>query len=194
MDTEEKILASALDVFIKHGFSASTTLITQNAGVSTGILFHYFPTKKDLILFLYSQLLVEYYQHVVNWSDKYIRENDPKGYYDHLRDTWNRSIDWGLQGWHKFQYIQLFESSVLADQFSINNNKEYETLFSEFIKMTALAVKFGYLKDLPTMYLVDITRSLIASTTEYLHTNIQNPNDPVIREKFWRVYCDMVMS
>ena len=49
-ETRERLLAAALAVFAEQGFQAGTTkAITQRAGVAEGLLFHYFPTKADLL-------------------------------------------------------------------------------------------------------------------------------------------------
>src|SRR5918997_2859130 len=50
-ETRARLLASAVAVFAEQGFQAGTTkAITQRAGVAEGLLFHYFPTKTDLLL------------------------------------------------------------------------------------------------------------------------------------------------
>jgi AcrR family transcriptional regulator len=50
-ETRERLLAAAIAVFTEQGFGASTTkAITERAGVAAGVLFHYFPTKSDLLL------------------------------------------------------------------------------------------------------------------------------------------------
>jgi AcrR family transcriptional regulator len=50
-ETRERLLAAALEVFAEQGYHAGTTkAITQRAGVAEGLLFHYFPTKADLLL------------------------------------------------------------------------------------------------------------------------------------------------
>jgi AcrR family transcriptional regulator len=50
-EMRERLLAAAVAVFAEQGFQAGTTkAITQRAGVAEGLLFHYFPTKTDLLL------------------------------------------------------------------------------------------------------------------------------------------------
>ncbi|MFZ3151161.1 MAG: helix-turn-helix domain-containing protein [Anaerolineaceae bacterium] len=68
METKEKILNSALKLFVKEGFSATTGSITKDAEVSAGILFHYFSTKNDLIIELHAKFLLEFYQAIVRLS------------------------------------------------------------------------------------------------------------------------------
>lgn len=44
------LLGVAVEVFARYGFAAtSTKLIAREAGVAEGLLFHYFPTKLDLL-------------------------------------------------------------------------------------------------------------------------------------------------
>lgn len=47
---KEHILETALNLFARHGFDGtSTKQIAQAAGVAEGLIFHYFPTKDDLL-------------------------------------------------------------------------------------------------------------------------------------------------
>jgi AcrR family transcriptional regulator len=59
-ETRERLLAAAVAVFAEQGFQAGTTkAITQRAGVAEGLLFHYFPTKSDLVLALLARYPLE---------------------------------------------------------------------------------------------------------------------------------------
>lgn len=47
---KEHILETALKLFARHGFDGtSTKQIAQAAGIAEGLIFHYFPTKDDLL-------------------------------------------------------------------------------------------------------------------------------------------------
>ena len=49
----ERILQASLDEFAEHGYlNASTNRIVRAAGISKGLLFHYFESKKKLFLFV----------------------------------------------------------------------------------------------------------------------------------------------
>jgi AcrR family transcriptional regulator len=50
-EARERLLAAATAVFAERGLAAGTTkAITERAGVAEGVLFHYFPTKTDLVI------------------------------------------------------------------------------------------------------------------------------------------------
>ena len=51
IETREKLLKSALELYTKKGYHSSTVdEIAKNAGLSTGVAYRYFKNKKDLLL------------------------------------------------------------------------------------------------------------------------------------------------
>jgi TetR/AcrR family transcriptional regulator len=56
-EKEDRIINAATKVFAENGYKrASTNAIVKEAGISKGILFHYFKSKKELYLSLYEYL------------------------------------------------------------------------------------------------------------------------------------------
>jgi AcrR family transcriptional regulator len=50
LDRREQIVETALRLFARHGFDGtSTKQIAQAAGITEGLIFHYFPTKAELL-------------------------------------------------------------------------------------------------------------------------------------------------
>lgn len=57
-EKKEKILRASLEVFAEKGYeNASTNDIVKKAGISKGILFHYFGNKKNLYLYVLDKTL-----------------------------------------------------------------------------------------------------------------------------------------
>lgn len=56
-DKRDRILNAAMKEFAKGYKNATTDAIVREAGISKGLLFHYFSTKKDLFLFLHEYAL-----------------------------------------------------------------------------------------------------------------------------------------
>ena len=55
MEKQDKIMNAALKVFTKNRYKhASTDVIIKEAGISKGLLFHYFTSKAGLYSFLYA--------------------------------------------------------------------------------------------------------------------------------------------
>ena len=81
MEKQDRILNSAMKEFAQNGFEkASTNEIVKEAGISKGLLFHYFKDKKNLFLFLYDYCIEagmkEFYEKVnLDERDFFIRLN-----------------------------------------------------------------------------------------------------------------------
>lgn len=57
-EKQERILNAALKEFAQKGYdNASTNEMVKSAGISKGLLFHYFNNKKELYLFLYNHFV-----------------------------------------------------------------------------------------------------------------------------------------
>jgi TetR/AcrR family transcriptional regulator len=68
-EKQDRIINAAIKVFAQKGYdSASTNEIVKEAGISKGLLFHYFQNKKQLFLFLfdycYNIIADEFYKKV----------------------------------------------------------------------------------------------------------------------------------
>src|SRR5262245_64943612 len=60
-DKRETILQAALELIAERGFhGAPMALVAQRAGVSAGIIYHYFASKDELIHALYQQVDAEF--------------------------------------------------------------------------------------------------------------------------------------
>jgi TetR/AcrR family transcriptional regulator, repressor of fatR-cypB operon len=71
-DKREAILQSMLELVAERGFhDAPMSLVAQHAGISAGIIYHYFPSKDDLIRALYL--------HVKMKMGKFLAENQTDG-------------------------------------------------------------------------------------------------------------------
>ena len=79
-DTKDKIFNAAIKVFVKKGFSASTTAeIAEEAGVAQGTIFRYYKTKKDIL----RGVMIEYIDKFEEFADfnsvqKVIEDNKDK--------------------------------------------------------------------------------------------------------------------
>ncbi|MGJ7919009.1 TetR/AcrR family transcriptional regulator [Neobacillus sp. LXY-4] len=73
-EKQDRILNAALKEFAQKGYqNASTNEIVKEAGISKGLLFHYFNNKKDLYLFLYDhfmEITMEEILAKVDWDEK----------------------------------------------------------------------------------------------------------------------------
>ncbi|MCA1055803.1 TetR/AcrR family transcriptional regulator [Rossellomorea aquimaris] len=74
-EKEDRIIKAATKVFAENGYQrASTNAIVKEAGVSKGILFHYFNSKKELYLTLYEDLSELFAEKIYNQLDSEERD------------------------------------------------------------------------------------------------------------------------
>lgn len=73
-EKQDRIINAAIKEFAQKGYDkASTNEIVKEAGISKGLLFHYFQNKKQLYLFLYEhmiEILMEKITEKINWDEK----------------------------------------------------------------------------------------------------------------------------
>jgi TetR/AcrR family transcriptional regulator len=73
-EKQDRIINAAIKEFSQKGYdNASTNEIVKEAGISKGLLFHYFQNKKLLYLFLYERMLQIFLDRMlerINWDEK----------------------------------------------------------------------------------------------------------------------------
>ncbi|SFG59697.1 transcriptional regulator, TetR family [Halobacillus alkaliphilus] len=73
-EKQDRILNAAMEEFAGNGYkNTSTNTIVKKAGISKGLLFHYFSNKKELYLKIYDyfvDLFLSEVQEKVDWEDK----------------------------------------------------------------------------------------------------------------------------
>lgn len=73
-EKQQRIINAAIKEFAQNGFDkASTNEIVKEAGISKGLLFHYFNNKHELFLFLYDyffELIMNEIYAKIDWTEK----------------------------------------------------------------------------------------------------------------------------
>ena len=112
-DKRTAIMEAALKLFTERGFhGTSTAQISKEAGVATGTLFNYFPTKEDLINSLYFEVKGELSQAM----GKEIEAEST--FQDKLRKIWSNLIKWGVDNQDEFLFVGQFCSSPYITKFT----------------------------------------------------------------------------
>lgn len=127
-DKREKIIYAAIEEFAAHGYkNASTNKIVEAAGISKGILFHYFKNKKGLYLFLIKYTIPLLYDEFFKAAD--MNEND----------IFQRIIKWNIVKFNLMEkYPDVFK--LLTDAF-LDTPKEVK---EELLPILMEYQKFGY--------------------------------------------------
>jgi len=106
MDKKEKIIETALKLFVDNGFhGTATSKIAQEAGVANGTLFNYFRTKDELVIALYLSVKGD--------LAKFITQNTVKSetLKEVMKSQFLSFLFWALDNPLKFRFIQQFHTS-----------------------------------------------------------------------------------
>jgi AcrR family transcriptional regulator len=104
---EEKILESAIKLFSKRGFSATTTSeIAKDAGVAEGTVFRYYKTKKHLLVKVMGKLIEVMSEELIsNPVGKILKENKDKSDKDILKILLMDRLEMTNKYWDIIQVI-----------------------------------------------------------------------------------------
>lgn len=138
-DKRKAIMEAALKLFTERGFhGTSTAQISKEAGVATGTLFNYFPTKEDLINSLYFEVKGEL-------SRSMGKEIEVQGIFkDKLKKIWSNLVRWGIENQDEFLFVGQFCSSPYITKFTRDEvMKEYVFLH----KLVDEGIREGEIRD-----------------------------------------------
>lgn len=138
-DKKTAIMEAALKLFTERGFhGTSTAEISKEAGVATGTLFNYFPTKEDLINSLYFEVKGQLSQSM----GKEIEVQST--FQDKFRKIWSNLIKWGADNQEEFLFVGQFCSSPYISKFT------REEVMKEYVFLHDLVnegIKTGVIRD-----------------------------------------------
>jgi AcrR family transcriptional regulator len=143
--SEEKrnaLLKAAADAIAAEGVGVSTSRIAKEAGVATGSLFLYFPTKDDLLNQLYSTIKQEIAEAML------ARYPQGAAVSDRMRSVWTAYLKWGVANPSKRQAMsQLSVSHRITREVrdeSMGLLREVETLLKECLgPRSSMSVAFA---------------------------------------------------
>lgn len=163
IDKRDKLLESALKLFVEFGFHGTpTSKIAKEAGVANGTLFHYFPTKEELIIALY-----------VDIKEKmgcFIAENTEMttSLKETLRKQYLASLYWSLDNKLQFRYIQQFNTSPFT--LSLGSDA-IEKHIKPFLAMLSKGIEDNVVKQLPVEMLFSLITTHMYGFNQYLANN-----------------------
>ena len=181
MNKKQQLLETATKLFSEKGFHATpTSAITKEAGVSAGILFHYFKTKEDLIVALYVELKKEYTEAILVDIDKF------KAGRSKLRLIWSNSWNWGLENPIKFRFLVQLDNSTYAE--TVKNHPDIIAKYTMFSVLIQEYISERIVRDIDAVFLMTSMFSLITSMVNHLALFPEQKNDPSFIEHAWDMF------
>ena len=169
-DKKAALLQAALKLFTERGFhGTSTAQISKEAGVATGTLFNYFPTKEDLINGLYFD--------VKGKLSRSMGEDlqTQSTFHDKLKKIWYNMIEWGLNNPEDFHFVGQFCSSPYI------TNYTREVVMKEYIFLHDLVkegIENGDIRD----YSAELVIAMFYQSSRTV-VNLILDSEPLDKEK-----------
>ncbi|CAH0994558.1 HTH-type transcriptional regulator BetI [Emticicia aquatica] len=180
MNKEQKILETALKLFVEFGFHGTpTSKIAKEAGVANGTLFHYFATKETLIKELYVSIKNELNQLLMAKLDV----NDEIKIA--AKKLYSNTILWALANKDKFHYIQQVQFSPHLAQIPSDVSLEQTKMHTEFIE---LGKAKGAIKLMPTDFIFTLVNSQITGIYQYILTQPPTQQHEIIEQGFEMIW------
>jgi TetR/AcrR family transcriptional regulator len=181
-EKKDLIIKVAIEEFVKNGYDkASTDVITRRAGISKGILFHYFKSKKNLYLYL-----VNYVKDLMTEKTmEVLKEIQCDDFFERVKEI---AL---LKQKLAVQYLQ--ESQFIADAFSnppVAVKKEMEEIIKKYYEtyQEEFLLEHVYIKNLIQTEKLrdDISVDTVISMTMFIVEQLSN--------KYWALYRNKQMD
>jgi AcrR family transcriptional regulator len=181
-DKKEAIIKAAFKLFTERGFHGTpTSMISEEAGVATGTLFLYFPTKEALINAAY--LVAK--NHMA--ADLKVGLDTEPTFKDKARRLWRNMVRWGLQNPEEFHFLEQFASSPFITKLT---EKEVYSNFRFLADVLAEGIREGAIKDIKDMFVAEmIASSNMAVIKKILRDGPNDETEELIDRSFdllWR--------
>lgn len=165
MDKKERIIETALKLFVDNGFhGTATSKIAQEAGVANGTLFNYFKTKDELVVALY----VSVKEDLAAYLDRNTLSLNDRNLKEVMKSQYLASLFWALDNPLKFRFIEQFHASPYLDKV------EQEVIKSQVLPHLALieaGIKRKIFKKLPTDFIYTLISSHTFGIYHYIMSN-----------------------
>lgn len=141
IDKREGIFSATLTLIHENGFHGTAmSMIAKKSNVSIGTIYHYFPSKDNLIQEIYYHCKNELYNYIFETIDK----ND--SYKNHFFIIFQRFTDFYLKNVDMFSFMEQFYSSPYNDHSDVEKSK-YLCHDNRIYDFLMEGVSSGQLKD-----------------------------------------------
>ena len=147
-DKRTAILKATLDLISERGFhNTPMSLIAKTAGVSTGIVYHYFSGKQELINELYKEIKLETIRAML--ADY----AEDLSFHERFLGLWFNFVRHSLNHPAQGMFLEQFENSPLVKHVM---EKDFMQAIAPFYHLFEQGVKEGIFKLLPPLVLFDL--------------------------------------
>ena len=147
-DKRTAILEATLALISERGFhNTPMSLVAKTSGVSTGIIYHYFSGKEELINELYKEIKLETIQAML------VNNSEALSLNERFLNIWADYVHYSLNHPTKSSFLEQFENSPLIKHVMEEDIMQAVTPFFAFFEQ---GVDEGLFKPLPPVVLFDL--------------------------------------
>ena len=158
-EKQDAILAAATRIISAQGLSAPTTLIAKEAGISTGSLFTYFPTKTDLLNRLFVDLKVEMASSAL---EGLATKDDARSQLAHMWAGW---VQWATS--HPDKRRALAQLTV-SDEISPQSRQIANRAMADIAGLLDRSRGEGILRSAPLGFVAGLLNAVADATVDYI--------------------------
>lgn len=184
MDKREKLFQTALELFVSQGFNDTpTSKIAKEAGIATGTLFYFFPTKDELIIALYLRLKGQAAESInVALAEVKSTKEAIKIYYE-------ESLKWSLRSPKEFLFLAQFSNSPYLKKIGAD---KISAQIAPVLQLFSLAIEEQQIADNDVNLLYALISNQVFGVNQYLSSNkfTKKTQQNIIEDTFsmfWRM-------
>ena len=174
-------MATARKLFAQNGFYGTpTSKIARDAGVSNGILFHYFPTKDHLIKAMYFDVKDRIFDYSLSqvYKGATLKES--------IYTLWLAAVEWYVENPEDFNFMRQFDTSPYYSAETEMSHRHTQLT----IELMEKGLDQGVFKNIQSFLLFQIMMNMVETTVEYLHLNSELQEDFAFRNRLFEVAWD----
>ncbi|WP_406826400.1 TetR/AcrR family transcriptional regulator [Pedobacter sp. KACC 23697] len=163
MDKREKLLQTALELFVSQGFNDTpTSKIAKEAGVATGTLFYFFPTKDELIISLYLKLKGQAAESI---NAALV---DVKSTKEAIKAYYQESLKWSIRNPTEFSFLAQFSNSPYLKRIGTD---EISAQIAPVLQLFEEAIEEQLVVDIDVKLLYALISNQVFGVNQYLSSN-----------------------
>lgn len=174
-----------MNLIAEKGFhGAPMSEIASKAGVSVGIIYHYFDSKDDLIKQLHGHIKQKFAQALLVGDDEY------KSNQERFFNLWRNMINHLTGNSAEHAFIQQFDTSPYEQ---LCYTEEHFVYFADTVKLIEQGIQTGVFKSLPVAVIMETTFALASAVTR-LEANADIEIDEAMLEITAQIAWDAIVK
>jgi AcrR family transcriptional regulator len=181
MTKKERLMLTARRLFAENGFyGTATARIAKEAGVSNGILFHYFPTKEILVRAMYSDVKDRIFNYSLGqvYKGATLKES--------IYTLWLAAVEWYVEHPEEFHFMRQYETSPYYDSETEMAHRHTQLT----LELIDKGLEQGLLKTFPSQLLFHVMTKLVHNAVEYIRLYDELLEDFEFRNRLFDVTWD----